>query len=125
VKIYSNRVDDTYNASHRILENLSRKGGNSGSSSTDRDDDDDEVDDDDTNAGTTGKPKTKSSKSGNRFHMTNTIEKNHESLNAVKVEHEYSFDPLFQKLSNAFDDGGAKGMLLYNMVTTFCPFLCS
>jgi condensin complex subunit 2 len=55
--------------------------------------------------------------------MTDTIEKNHESLNAVKVEHEYSFDPLFQKLSNAFDDGGAKGMLLYNMVTSFNPCL--
>jgi hypothetical protein len=51
-----------------------------------------------------------------RLNITATVEKNPENLNAVKLDHEYSFDPMFQKMSKAFDEGGAKGMLLYNMV---------
>ena len=105
VKIYSNRVDDTYATSHRILESLSR-GGNHGDESGDPFDE---------------KPKAKvgSKASSSRLNATDTIERNPSALNAVKLENDYSFDPTFHKLSKAFDEGGAKGMLLYNMVHSF------
>lgn len=96
VKIYSNRVDDTYASSHRILESLSR--GNTA----------EEVE-------PQAKVKVGSKASSARLHLTDTIERNPENLNVVKLEHDYAFDPMFQKLSKAFDEGGAKGMLLYNM----------
>lgn len=57
-----------------------------------------------------------------RLNITATVEKNPENLNAVKLDHEYSFDPMFQKMSKAFDEGGAKGMLLYNMVRPTSTF---
>lgn len=110
VKIYSHRVDDTYNASHRILESLSRGNGNFAASNND------EAATDEAKEGEEGeainKPK---SRVRNPAKHCETIEKNPSSLNMAKVEHEYSFDPLFQKMTKAFDEGGAKGMLLYNM----------
>jgi condensin complex subunit 2 len=65
------------------------------------------------------KPKAKvgSKMSSNRLNAVSTIEKNASLLNIVKLEHDYAFDPSFQKLSKAFDEGGARGMLLYNMVS--------
>lgn len=124
VKIYSNRVDDTYSTSHRILESLSRNGVNN--DPLDGDDDDD--DEDGENAD--GEVKKKAPKarvgtkaSSNRLNMTSTIEKNPALLNAVKLEHDVAVDPLFHKMSKAFDEGGAKGMLLYNMVCVRRPNL--
>lgn len=63
------------------------------------------------------KKKAGSRLQSSRLNITATVEKNPENLNAAKLEHEYSFDPMFQKMSKAFDEGGAKGMLLYNMVS--------
>jgi hypothetical protein len=51
----------------------------------------------------------------NRLNITNTIEKNVDMLNAVKVDHDHVVDPVFQQMSIAFDEGGAKGMLLSNL----------
>lgn len=104
VKIYANRVDDTYATSHRILESLSRNGT--------IDDNGDENED-----GSKVKAKVGSKASSTRLNIAQTIEKNPEALNAVKLENDYAFDPMFHKLSKAFDEGGAKGMLLYNMVS--------
>lgn len=115
MKIYSNRVDDTYSTSHRILESLSRNGVNNDPLDGDDDDEDGENAD--------GEVKKKAPKarvgtkaSSSRLNMTSTIEKNPALLNAVKLEHDVAVDPLFHKMSKAFDEGGAKGMLLYNMV---------
>lgn len=107
VKIYSNRVDDTYASSHRILESLSRNGAQP------------EEEEGEMNAdGTRERPKAKvgSKAASSRLNATDTIERNPTALNAVKLENDYAFDPTFHKLSKAFDEGGAKGMLLYNMV---------
>lgn len=105
VKIYSNRVDDTYATSHRILESLSRGGKH-------------EDGGDDTDAfGEKAKAKVGTKASSSRLNATDTIERNPSALNAVKLENDYAFDPTFHKLSKAFDEGGAKGMLLYNMVS--------
>ena len=105
VKIYSNRVDDTYASSHRILESLSRNGQGKA----------DEKDLETQNAdGTIKKQKGKSASS--RMNIANTLEKNKDSLNAVRLENEFFVDPMFHKMSKAFDEGGAKGMLMNNIV---------
>lgn len=62
------------------------------------------------------KAKVGTKASSTRLNVVDTIERNPENLNAVKLDHEYAFDPMFHKLSKAFDEGGARGMLLYNMV---------
>lgn len=38
------------------------------------------------------------------------------NINMKSVDLEFQVDPLFQKMSQAFDEGGAKGMLLVNLV---------
>ena len=111
VKIYSNRVDDTYSTSHRILESLSRNG----TSTQDYDEGDDN--DDQEGEGAEGGRK-KSSKTSNRLNIAQTIERNVAALNAVKVENDVAVDPMFHKISKAFDEGGAKGMLMNNLVRT-------
>jgi condensin complex subunit 2 len=115
VKIYSNRVDDTYTTSHRMLESLSR---NNNSNNVYEEEDFLEADDD----GNIPRPKAKvgGKSSSTRLNIAQTIEKNPEAINAVKLEHDYAFDPMFHKLSKAFDEGGARGMLVYNMVS--CSF---
>ncbi len=106
VKIYSNRVDDTYSTSHRVLESLSRNNN--------------EIDANILGEETVPhrvKPvKVGTKSSSTRLNIAQTIEKNPEAINAVKLEHDYAFDPMFHKISKAFDEGGSKGMLLYNMV---------
>lgn len=109
MKIYSNRVDDTYATSHRILESLSRGGKHE--------------DGGDDGLGEKQKAKVGTKASSSRLNATDTIERNPSALNAVKLENDYAFDPTFHKLSKAFDEGGAKGMLLYNMVSSYYYFL--
>lgn len=112
MKIYSNRVDDTYSTSHRILESLSRNG-------TSAHDDDDHNDDDGDNDGGDGEAPEggrKKNKTSTRLNIATTIERNVASLNAVKLENDVAVDPMFHKISKAFDEGGAKGMLMNNLV---------
>jgi condensin complex subunit 2 len=108
VKIYSNRVDDTYTSSHRILESLSRNGTAQ------------EAEEEEEEEGAEGAPrkaKVGSSKSSTRLNIANTIERNPLLLNAVKLENDHAVDPMFHKISKAFDEGGAKGMLMNNLVS--------
>ncbi len=109
VKIYSNRVDDTYSTSHRILESLSRNGANN--------DADDDNDNDAEEGGAKPKARVGGKSSSNRLNVAQTIERNPSALNAVKLENDYAVDPLFHQMSKAFDEGGAKGMLLTNLVS--------
>jgi condensin complex subunit 2 len=102
VKIYSHRVDDTHASSHRILESLSRNGN--------FDDIDDETDAD----GNRRAAKVGSKSQSNRLNIAETIERNVDNINS-KVEKQQAVDPMFHKLSKAFDEGGAKGMLMTNM----------
>lgn len=112
VKIYSNRVDDTYTSSHRILESLSRNG----TSAADQDEDDGgDHDADDGEAPEGGRKK--GNKTSNRLNIATTIERNVAALNAVKLENDVAVDPMFHKISKAFDEGGAKGMLMNNLVS--------
>ncbi len=111
VKIYSNRVDDTYTSSHRILESLSRNGNN------DREEDDGDDDNTEEAGPKVVKARVGTKANSDKLNLTSTIEKNVSLLNAVAVEHDYHVDPMFVKMSQAFDEGGAKGMLMYNMVS--------
>ena len=107
VKIYSHRVDDTWSSSFRILENLSR--GNTG----------DEDGDAERGDASGAKPAARlgSKAVSSRLNLTSTIEKNVSSLNAEQLDAEHTADPMFHKMSQAFDEGGAKGMLMANLVS--------
>jgi condensin complex subunit 2 len=115
VKIYSNRVDDTYSTSHRILESLSRNGTAGGDEGGDEHDNDGDSGIEGDNDG----PRKKSSKTSTRLNIAQTIERNVAALNAVKLENDVAVDPMFHKISKAFDEGGAKGMLMNNLVSVF------
>lgn len=59
-----------------------------------------------------GEPVRKTRKSGA---AARTIEKNLNNINIKTYEMEFEADPLFHKMSQSFDEGGAKGMLLANL----------
>ena len=104
VKIYSHRVDDTCASSHRILESLTRNG----------------VSGEDENGGgehirSAARVGTKAA--SNRLNIAETIERNVDSLNAPRMENDHAVDPMFHKMSKAFDEGGARGMLMTNLVS--------
>jgi condensin complex subunit 2 len=104
-------VDDTYSTSHRILESLSRNG------TTGADEDAGEAGQDgDSGAEDNEGPRKKTSKTSTRLNIAQTIERNVAALNAVKLENDVAVDPMFHKISKAFDEGGAKGMLMNNLV---------
>ena len=44
-----------------------------------------------------------------------TLETNPDNLNLKDLDYQITTDPLFQKTSESFDEGGAKGMLLNNL----------
>ncbi|KAF0765787.1 hypothetical protein AaE_002966, partial [Aphanomyces astaci] len=83
VKIYSYRVDDTWNSSFKVLENLTRGDEQDGGGGGDGDDDDD----DRAERRTTSKKLT----------VANTIETNLKHINMKSVDLEFQVDPLFQK----------------------------
>ncbi|OWZ17226.1 Condensin complex subunit 2 [Phytophthora megakarya] len=97
IKIYSYRVDDTWNSSYKILENLSRTEQKHG------------VDE-----GSDGEGTTKTARKTRKTHAR-TIEKNLNNINLKAYDTECEADPLFHKMSQSFDEGGAKGMLLANL----------
>jgi condensin complex subunit 2 len=99
VKIYSHRVDDTHASGHRILESLSRNGNNAA------DGEDEAVE---------GGERRRHA---NRHVSSDTIERNVDSINSASMDDTQSTDPMFHKMSKAFDEGGARGMLMNNMVS--------
>lgn len=58
----------------------------------------------------------KSARKARKTHTAaKTIEKNLNNINLKNYELEFEADPLFHKMSQSFDEGGAKGMLLANL----------
>ncbi|KAL4105643.1 hypothetical protein PRIC1_003703 [Phytophthora ramorum] len=96
IKIYSYRVDDTWNSSYKILENLSRTEQKHGAETSD------------------GEGATTAARKTRKTHAR-TIEKNLNNINLKSYDTECEADPLFHKMSQSFDEGGAKGMLLANL----------
>ena len=101
MKIYSHRVDDTWTTSYRILENLSRNGNGEWNNDAD--------------GAEKGPARVGSKAISSRNGLTCTIESDKEKLNQAKLESDYNADPMFHKMSLAFDEGGAKGMLMNNL----------
>ena len=111
MKIYSNRVDDTYTSSHRILESLSRNGTSNAVEEEEHEEEGGEA---------TEGTRKRATKTSARLNIATTIERNVSALNAVKLENDVAVDPMFHKISKAFDEGGAKGMLMNNLVSDYC-----
>ena len=91
-------MDDTWNSSYKILENLSRTEHKHG------------VDD----AGSDAEGNARTARKTRKTHAR-TIEKNLNNINLKAYDTECEADPLFHKMSQSFDEGGAKGMLLANL----------
>jgi condensin complex subunit 2 len=47
----------------------------------------------------------------------NTVVKNLAQITAAKLDLEFSVDPLFRKTSAAFDQGGARGLLMNHLAS--------
>ncbi|OQR84800.1 condensin complex subunit 2 [Achlya hypogyna] len=110
VKIYSYRVDDTWNSSFKVLENLTRGDNAPGSPSVVTTAYAQLVDEEDNDDGTAQRRSTVK-----KMSTANTTETNLNNITMKSVDREFQVDPLFQKMSQAFDEGGAKGMLLVNL----------
>lgn len=52
-----------------------------------------------------------------KLNIANTIATNVDTINAAKIERIQVTDPMFHRMSKAFDEGGAKGMLMNNLVS--------
>ena len=102
VKIYSYRVDDVHLTSYKVLANLNRtgKGGNN----------DNDISENQSKPSEIGQRKQ-----SERRNVASTIETNVNNLNMVKLDSALDIDPLFHKMTKAFDEGGAKGLLLVNL----------
>ena len=85
-----------------MLENLSRNGSNDGAEGSENVE--------------AGNARVGSKATSNRYGLTVTIESNKSALNAVKLDSDFAADPMFHKMSQVFDEGGAKGMLMTNLV---------
>ena len=90
VKIYGYRVDDTLNMGYRILDNLNR--------------------------GEQPKTQEEQPKQSRKLGIVNTLETNLRSIQMDASDVAFDADPLFHLMSRRFDEGGAKGLLLANLV---------
>lgn len=105
VKIYCSRVDSVHTNAFKVLGGLCRTDGSQESF----DAEDNEADD-----GHSGDENAHRKGRGKRTGRV-TLETNLGNITSQKVETDLAVDPLFQKMSAAFDEGGAKGMLLNNL----------
>ena len=111
VKIYSYRVDDVHLASYRVLANLHRTDTNKGPNAAA----DGHQEGDGEEAGEDGAQGTARRRRGPPRAPAETLEANPANINMSKLDAAYDIDPLFHKMSKAFDEGGAKGLLLGNL----------
>jgi condensin complex subunit 2 len=126
VRIYCSRVDSVHTNAFKVLGSLSRTGKNE-KNGTDRrtNDEVDECDgDEQLTGGEDGETEiNKRRKRPGKRKGESTLESNSAVLLQPTSEAVY-FDPLFQKMAAAFDEGGAKGMLLNNLcVNRFCEIV--
>jgi len=105
-KIYSCRVDSVHNETFRVVHGLGRVG--DGQDEEDKAEGDEGADSGE--EGEEGESKKKVKKAAPT--RSSTIENNPDSLLQKKLDTESNVDPLFQKMCKAFDEGGARGMLL-------------
>lgn len=102
VKIYGCRVDDTLVTSFRVLENLSRDKIEKGMHFP--------------MSWFLEQEEVIEQHTSKKIGVTNTIETNMNAICMEKYDLQFDVDPLFHKMSQKFDEGGIKGMLLNNLV---------
>ncbi|CAN8061947.1 unnamed protein product [Agarophyton chilense] len=105
VKIYCSRVDSVHTNAFKVLGGLSRSGNPDSS-----DPDGSEATEEDGQEGGTRKQRRHGRRAGNV-----TLETNLGNITSQRLETDLAVDPLFQKMSAAFDEGGASGMLMNNL----------
>ena len=106
VKIYSYRVDSVHQHVYKVLGGLNR----SDAKEVGEEENDDQDNADVENEGESIKKKSARVKRGG-----NTIESNLANINLKQLTVAFEVDPLFRKTSAAFDEAGAKGLLLNNL----------
>ena len=112
VKIYSYRVDSVHQNTYKILGGLNRSGGDDFEENDENEDGDgEELDEVVRKEG-----KEKKARRGG----ASTLETNVANLNGKALQGEFQVDPLFRKTSAAFDEAGARGMLLNNLPVGRC-----
>lgn len=106
-KIYSCRVDSVHSDTFRVVHGLGRVGDGQEEEAGE------EVEAEEPEGGDSeGEEGSKKKVKKAVATRSSTIENNPDSLLQKKVETECNVDALFQKMCKAFDEGGARGMLL-------------
>ncbi|CAI7813104.1 unnamed protein product [Closterium sp. NIES-53] len=100
VKIYSYRVDSIHSETYKVLSGLTRAG--------------DTREDEEGGDQEEGNGSQRESQKKVVGHPC-TLEDNLDQINVKKLERAIVTDPLFTKTSGQFDEGGASGLLLYNL----------
>ncbi|KNC52500.1 uncharacterized protein AMSG_12130 [Thecamonas trahens ATCC 50062] len=126
IKIYSTRVDAVHIDTYKVLGGLARTNGPGGENGEDdadaggenKENDEFESDDDDDEYSPGGKRKAKTKTKDARAAKAKasaTLEANIANLNTDALDLDFDIDPLFQKTSAEFDEGGARGLLLNHL----------
>ncbi|GJN41299.1 hypothetical protein PR202_gn00650 [Eleusine coracana subsp. coracana] len=104
VKIYSLRVDSVHSEAYKVLGGINRAG---------------RGDEDDVETGANAEPSQDEGISkkdaDRRISPSSTLESSFEALNVKKFDVAFTVDPLYHQTTAQFDEGGAKGLLLYNL----------
>jgi condensin complex subunit 2 len=115
VKIYSYRVDSVHSEAYKMLGGLARTEGGEEEEENAAKAGDEGGDEEDKAFEGEKKDEKETAKRIKAYRGVNTLETNINNLNAKKIDLEFSVDPLFRKTSAAFDEGGAKGLLLNHL----------
>ncbi|KAG8051727.1 hypothetical protein GUJ93_ZPchr0001g31443 [Zizania palustris] len=103
VKIYSLRVDSVHSEAYKVLGGINRAGRGVEADSVE---------------GSNAEPSeegTNKKDADRRISPMSTLESSFDSLNVKKFDVAFTVDPLYHQTTAQFDEGGAKGLLLYNL----------
>ncbi|KAF0917196.1 hypothetical protein E2562_017104 [Oryza meyeriana var. granulata] len=103
VKIYSLRVDSVHSEAYKVLGGINRAGRG------------DEADSEEGSNPEPAQEGTGKKDANRRISPTSTLESSFDSLNVKKFDVAFTVDPLYHQTTAQFDEGGAKGLLLYNL----------
>jgi condensin complex subunit 2 len=111
-KIYDARVEETYKNTQRFVADLARSNKKNG---------DDDMEEEDGATASDSAAEAARAKRSKRLGVAKTLETNLNSINITKSDLECDVNPLFEKMSQKFDEGGARGLLLGNIPITDGP----
>uniref|UniRef100_A0A453PL39 Condensin complex subunit 2 n=1 Tax=Aegilops tauschii subsp. strangulata TaxID=200361 RepID=A0A453PL39_AEGTS len=104
VKIYSLRVDSVHSEAYKVLGGINRAG---------------RGEEADLGEGGDAEPAQEEGvnkkDADRRISPASTLESSFEALNVKKFDAAFTVDPLYHQTTAQFDEGGAKGLLLYNL----------